>query len=201
MTRMNPQTYQRHVMVAMAIYVAVFLWVWPLAKAAGGEWIKAAYALAPVPPILYVIWLMARRVLASDELEQRTHLVGLGVAAAVASVFGIVAGFLAAAHVLPADGAAAMLVWIFPLMIVVYSLAQGYAAHRYGSSACYEEGLPKAIVFLCAAAAIAALAAYLYWSKGDPEGAATALGMGVGILAGAAFFTILKWWRNRSAHG
>lgn len=199
MTNQAQKRYQIRILLAMAIYVVVLLSVWPLAKSTVEVWLKALYALAPVPPILYVIWLMARRVLASDELEQRTHLIGLGVAAAVVSVFGIVSGFLAAAHVLPPDGAAAMLVWIFPLMIVVYSIAQGYAARRYGSSICFEEGLPLALRFLYAVAICAAVAAYLYWRKGDMEGAGTALGMATGVVLGGALFALLKWWRKRSA--
>src|SRR5215469_7471415 len=148
MARLSEQSHQRRVMIAMAIYVAVFLWVWPLARSADGLWLKTAYALAPVPPILYVIWLMARRVLTSDELEQRTHLIGLGVATAVLSVYGIVSGFLAAAHVFDLDWAAAALVWIFPLLIVVYSATRAWAARRYGGGACDEDGMPRAIQFL-----------------------------------------------------
>ena len=185
-------------MFAMAIYVAVFLWAWPLARSADALWLKTLYALTPVPPIVYVVWLMARRVLASDELEQRTHLIGVGVAAAAVSIFGIVSGFLAAAHVLDADFAAAALMWIFPLLTVIYAIAQAIAARRYGSSACFEEGLPVALRFLYLIVLLAALAAYLYYRKGDMEGASTALGLAIGVVVCAAFFGFLRWMRRRS---
>lgn len=197
MTRHSPQHYQRRTMIAMAIYIVMFLLLWPLARSAGTPWLKAVYALAPVPPILYVIWLMARRVLAGDELEQRTHLIGLGVAAAVVSIFGIVTGFLAAAHVFSSDWAASALVWIFPLLIVVYSAARAWAARRYGGGACDDGGMPRAIQFLYLAVIFAAIAAYVYWRKGDTEDAAMAAGMAAGMLGGAAFFALRQRLRGR----
>lgn len=185
-------------MIAMAIYVAVFLWVWPLARSADSVWLKAAYALAPVPPVVYVIWLMARRVLGGDELEQRTHLIGLSVAAGVVSVYGIVSGFLAAAHVLGADWSAAALVWIFPLLVVVYASARGYAARRYGSGACDDAETSRAVQFLYLAVVFAAIAAYIYWRKGDAQDTGLAGGMAVGMLVCATFFAIRQRLRRRS---
>lgn len=197
MVRLSRQAHQRRIMIAMAIYVVVLLLVWPLARSESALWLKAMYALAPVPPILYVIWLMARWVLASDELEQRTHLIGLGVAAAVVSIFGIVTGFLAVAHVFTLDWAAVALIWIFPLLIVVYSVARAWAARRYGGGACDEDSMPRAIQFLYLAVIFAAVAAYVYWRKGDTEDAATAAGMAAGMLGGALFFALRERLRLR----
>jgi small-conductance mechanosensitive channel len=197
MVRLSQQSHQRRIMIAMAIYVAVFLWVWPLARSTDALWLKAAYALAPVPPLLYVIWLMARRVLAGDELEQRTHLIGLGVAAAAVSIFGIVSGFLAAAHVLSLDWTATALVWIFPLLVVVYSAARAYAARRYGGSACDDVEMSSALRFLYLAVLFAAIAACVYWRKGDADGAGLAAGMAAGMLSCAAFFALRQRLRRR----
>lgn len=198
MVRLSRQAHQRRVMIAMAIYVAVFLWVWPLARSADALWLKTAYALAPVPPVVYVIWLMARRVLGGDELEQRTHLIGLGVAAAAVSVYGIVSGFLAAAHVFDADWSAAALVWIFPLLVVVYASARAYAARRYGGGACEEDDISLATRFLYLAVVFAAIAAYVYWRKGDADGTGLAAGMAVGMLASAVFIAIRQRRRRHS---
>lgn len=195
MVRLSRQAHQRRVMVAMAIYVAVFLWVWPLARSADALWLKSTYALAPVPPVVYVIWLMARRVLGGDELEQRTHLIGLGVAAGAVSVYGIVSGFLAAAHVFGADWSAAALVWIFPLLVVVYASARAYAARRYGGGAC-DEGMPTTVRFLYVAGLLTVAAAYIYWHKGDAESAGFAAGMAAGMLGGALFFALRQRLRR-----
>lgn len=200
MVRLSRQAHQRRIMVAMTIYVVVLLLVWPLARSESALWLKAMYALAPVPPILYVIWLMARWVLASDELEQRTHLIGLGMAAAAVSIFGIVTGFLAVAHVFTLDWTATALIWIFPLLIVVYSAGRAYAARRYGSGAC-DEGAPVAVRFLYVAGVFVVAAVYIYWRKGDVESASFAAGTAAGMLGGAVFLTLRKRLRRGGASG
>lgn len=200
MVRSSRQSHQRRVMATMTIYVVVFLWAWPLARAADMLWLKAAYALAPVPPLLYTIWLMARRVMSADELEQRTHLIGVGVAAAAVSVFGIVGGFLAAAHVFSPDWAAAALVWIFPLLMLFYGASQHYAARRYGGGTCDEGGRSAAISFLYVAALFACIAAYFYFRKGDTDATATMLGMAGGMAVCATAYAIWHRLRGRVTH-
>jgi hypothetical protein len=197
MIRLSPQAHQRRVMIAMAVYVAVLLWVWPLARAAEAALPKTAYALTPVPPLLYVIWLMARRVLAGDELEQRTHLIGLGVAAAAVSIYGIVGGFLAAAHVLTPEASAAALVWIFPLLVVVYAAARAHAARRYGG-ACADADASAALRFLYLAAIFAAIAAWVHLRHGDAGDAGLAAGMAVVMLGCAAFLALRQRLRRRA---
>jgi hypothetical protein len=198
MVQMSRKNYQYRVLAAMAIYVAVLLVVWPLARSAATTWLKLAYALAPVPPILYVIWLMARRVLTGDELEQRTHLIGLGVAAAVLSVYGIVTGFLAASNVWSPHWSAAALIWIFPLLIVVYTATRAYAARRYGGGACDEAGLSREANFLYLAAVFAAIAGYVYWSRGDPRDAGFAVGMAAGTFGCAIVVALWRRLRKRT---
>lgn len=73
MPRLKEKRYQRHVMFAMTIYIAVMALVWPLVRTATSVPLRWQLALAPLPPMLYVIALMARRICASGELEQRTH--------------------------------------------------------------------------------------------------------------------------------
>lgn len=83
MPRITSRRYQRRVMVAMAAYIACMLLAWPLAHTAASLSMKILLALMPVVPMLYVIGAMAQRIRDSDELEQRTHLVALGLATAV----------------------------------------------------------------------------------------------------------------------
>ncbi len=199
MTRLTRQTYDRRVMLAMTIYVVVLLTVWPLARSATDPLTKAAYALTPVLPLFYVIWLMARRILQSDELEQRTHLIGLGVGAAVVSIFSIVSGFLAAAKVMTLDSTSIVLVWIFPLLMISYGIARSYAARRYGGAACDEdESMPAYIRFLFVATIFCLIAVYVYFRGGDEQGVSFALGMAAALAAGAVFFGIRRWQRRRS---
>lgn len=197
MVRLSPQAHQRRVMITMTIYVVVLLWVWPLLRSAGVPWLKTVYALMPVLPILYVIWLMAHRVLAGDELEQRTHLIGLGVAAAVTSIFGIVTGFLAMADIMPADFAGAALVWIFPLMLIVHAAVRSIAARRYGGGACDEDNSLRAASFLYLTALFSAIGAYVYWHKSDTKSAVFALGMAAGMFVCATIFAVRARLRKR----
>jgi len=199
MTRLTEKTHQRRVMAAMAIYVIVFMAVWPLAKSAAESWLKAVYALAPLPPVVYVVWLMAQRVQGADELEQRTHLIGLGISAAITSVFTLVAGFLAAARVVPADWAAAALLWVFPLLMVAYAAGRSLAARRYGTSSMCDEGISTSIRFLYLIVLFAGVAAFLYYLRGDTEGAATALGLVAGVGVSATLFVAVRWLRKRRA--
>jgi len=198
MPRLSQRAYDRRVMIAMAVYVVVFLSVWPLARGAGAPLVKIVCALTPVLPLLYVIGLMAQRILASDELEQRTHLIGLGVAAAVVSVFSIVVGFLAAANLMTLDWTSISLVWIYPILMLSYALARRKAARRYGVAECDEdESMPVYIRFLYAAAIFAFVAAFLYLRAGDVQAVGIMLGMAGALAAGAAFFAVRRWLRRR----
>ena len=104
MPRFQYKHYQRRLMLAMTGYVGFMLLVWPLARTVTSLPLKVLLALAPVLPMFYVIWLMARRIRDSDELEQRTHLIALGVATAAVGALSLVGGFLASAQVVQLDG-------------------------------------------------------------------------------------------------
>lgn len=183
-------------MIAMSVYIALLLLVWPLARETAALPLKILCALAPVVPLLYLIALMARRILQSDELEQRTHLIGLGVATAAVSVFSIVGGFLAASHVITQDVAAIVLLWVFPVLVLAYSIARARAARRYGTTGCEDES-PLYLRFLAAAGLVAAVAAYAWFYKHDDYMAGVALGMACVFALGALFFGWRRWSKGR----
>lgn len=185
-------------MIAMSIYIALVLLVWPLARAAAEPWIKVCYALTPILPLLYVLWLMAERIRRSDELEQRLHLVGLGVAAAVVSIVSLVSGFLAAAKMLSLDTACMVLLWIFPILMITYAAVRGYAARRYGGSACEEDDAPAYVHFLLATGIMSVVAAYAYFRAHDDYFTGMASGMAATLLLAAAFFWIRRRLRLRA---
>ncbi len=134
MARYTRNTYNRRVMLLMAIYVALMLLVWPHARNAVGVPLKCALALAPVLPVVVMVWLMARRVMFSDELEQRVHMVALSMATGAVAILSLIGGFLCAADVLKLDGD--VLIWVFPLLCVVYSGMCGLLGRRYGGAGC-----------------------------------------------------------------
>lgn len=189
MARDNRRSYDVRIMSAMTVYVLMFLSFWPLVRSATETFAKVGFALTPVPPLLYVIWLMAARILRSDELQQRMHLIGLGVATVVISIVSIFAGFLAAAEVLSLDTTSIILVWIFPLLIIVYTIARGYAARRYGGSALCDddERMPAYQRFLFSAAVSLFIAAIVYLRSGGNPAVHIIVAMSIAQVFAAIF--------------
>lgn len=152
MARQLYRRYQLEFLPAMAIYMAVMILLWPQVAKVDALWLKWGLALLPMLPLGLAILAMVRLVLRSDELEQRAHLIGLAVAAALVAFLSMAGGFLAAAHLVKVDGS--ILIWVFPVLILTYAIVRGWAARRMGSSAiCDEENhrigrwlLPLAIV-------------------------------------------------------
>jgi len=174
------RTYQRQVMITMAAYTLILILVWPLARSATELPQKVLLALTPVLPLIYVIWLMGRRIWTSDELEQRTHLIGLGAATAVVSLYSLIGGFLAAAKVLSPSTSAALLLFVFPILMICYGGTRVWVARQYGGDAFCEddEGMPLYLRLLLCAAVFAAIAVWaLLQAKDD---------MAIGVASGAA---------------
>lgn len=198
MKRLTDRAYQRRVSVAMTLYVVAMLGVWPVAKAAPTLWLKASLTLVPVVPMLYVVGLLARKIAQSDELEQRTHLVGLGVAAALVGTLGLVGGMLAASGALALDGTA--LLWIFPLTMAGYGLTRWWVVtRRYGGSMACDDatGWSQPFAFLLVAGLMGAIALFAWWHDHDSFALGTFSGMAASFLVIAAW---LAWrrWRHRA---
>lgn len=192
MSRMDNRRYERHVMLAMLLYMVVLFVANPLLHATRSLPLKVLLALVPVLPVLYVIALMWWRVRDSDELEQRAQLVALGVATALVSAASLVVGFLSAGGVLPLQGD--VLIWVFPALMASYGVAYRLVSRHYGMDAmCVEEGSPwLPWYFGSIGVAFLAFAAYL-WVR---QQAGTALVMAVT----AVFFAGLgAWVRHRRA--
>ncbi len=199
MKRLTERQYQRHISLTMLVYVAVMVLVWPLARTTPELWLKLALAAVPALPMLYVIGLMARKVAQSDEFEQRIHLVALGVASAVLAALSLLGGLLAAAGAVPLDGS--ILIWIFPLMMVTYSVTRWWViTRRYGGSTECESAsswsLPKRLLMVAVLMGVVLLAA---WWHGGLDGMSVGMltGMGAGSLLLAAIETVRRWRRLR----
>jgi hypothetical protein len=196
--RLTERQYQRHVSVTMLAYVGAMVLVWPLARTTPELWLKILLAAAPALPMLYVISLLARKVAQSDEFEQRVHLVALGVASAVLAALSLVGGLLAAAGAVPLDGS--ILIWVFPLMMVTYSLTRWWViTRRYGGSTECEQAtwsLPMRLLLVAALMGVVLLAA---WWRGrlDDLGAGLLAGLGGTSLLLAAIESVRRWRRVR----
>ena len=122
MARMSTRRFNGYVMLLMVAYVALIILVWPLVRNVHGMWWKIALAVSPTVPVTWVVALMARRVMLSDELEQRLHLIALGVATALVGTASLIASFLAMAKVWQGDGSE--LVWVFPALCFIYGFTR-----------------------------------------------------------------------------
>ncbi len=128
MARVSRGKYNLQVAAIMAVYVALMLFEWPLVGKTHDLTVRAVLALLPAAPIVVVIALVVRRIIRADELEQRTYLIALSMAAGIVSVFAVVGGFLILAKVWHASGA--VLFWIFPMLCFAYSIAWLFATRR-----------------------------------------------------------------------
>lgn len=134
MARYTEKQYRRHMFWIMAIYVALMLLEWPQVRHVASLPWKIALALAPAIPVVIVIWLSARRLMHSDELQQRLHLVALSVATGMICALTIIGGFLCASGALTLDGD--ILIWIAPTLSVIYGVTHVWLGRRYGNTGC-----------------------------------------------------------------
>jgi hypothetical protein len=134
MPRYTQKQYRKQVLLLMAVYVAIMFLVWPHVRGASSLPWKFAISLAAATPVIVVIWLMAKRVMHSDELEQRLHLTALSVATGMICSLSLVAGFLCAAGALTLDGD--ILIWVAPSLSMIYGVTHLWLGRRYGSTGC-----------------------------------------------------------------
>lgn len=200
MRRLSDKQYQRQSMLAMAAYVGVMLGVWPLVRTVTGLPLKVLLALAPVLPMLYMIWLMARRIRDSDELEQRTHLIALGAATGLVGALSIIGGFLASAQVWRVDGT--ILIWVFPALMAGYGITRWWVASRYGMSlSCDDESrVPLYQRFLLLALTFGVVA-WCFRRSLDDRSLGTLCGIAAGFAVLGLMIGIARWRRRKHRHG
>lgn len=196
MPRFTEKRYQIRVSLAMVLYVVVLLLVWPMARSSTSMPLKVLLALLPALPVLYVIWQMAQRVWHSDELQQRTHLIALGASTAIVGVASLIGGFLAASGAVKLDGS--ILVWVFPVTLISYYMAQWWVARHYGNDlSCdgRDAGIPLRWRLLI----LAALMALVGWIASRRHDAFDT-GMFMGMAAAAVMVVLVRGviaWRRR----
>ena len=134
MPRFTRKQYRLQMAAAMAVYVALMLLVWPYVRHMTSLPWKVGLTLLVVLPVVVFIWLMAKEVMDSDELEQRVHMVALSTATGVVAALSMAGGFLCAAGVLVLGGD--ILLWVFPALCLSYSAARALFARRYGGMGC-----------------------------------------------------------------
>ena len=123
--------YLREFMPAMAAYVVtLFASVW-LLRHVDEPGLRALVALLPVPAIAMAMRAIVRYIRDADELQRRIELEAVSIATAFVSLGYLAAGFLQSAKVVDIPASAAM-IWVFPLVCLVYGVAKAAVSRRYG---------------------------------------------------------------------
>lgn len=190
MARFTERQYRNQLSLAMVVYMAAMLLVWPLSRTAASVPLKVLLAVVPVLPMLFVIGLMARRISASDELEQRVHLLALGAATALLGALSLVGGFLDAAGVLALRGS--ILIWVFPVTMISYGAVRWWLVRHYGGSAGCEGGSPG--WQLCLLAVLVLMVLGVGWWHGRLD--AFEKGLLFGLAPGVLILLVVSLWRR-----
>lgn len=127
--RVDDRRYLRDVTIGMVVYMLLMLLVWPRAMYLTSVWLKAVVALLPVLPLAWMIRALLHVVLGGDELERRTHLQALAVAAGVVGLCSLALGLLALAKVIGFSAIA--LVMVAPALLLVHVTAWLWLRRRY----------------------------------------------------------------------
>lgn len=191
---MNPvqRRYMREFWPPMLAYILIMLLVWPLVDHVQSTWGRTALALLPTLPVLLVTRALVRLGMGSDELEQRMSLIGLAIAGTAVGTLCLAGGFLVAAKVIRLDGTA--LIWVWPVMMLLYTLGRGWAARRYGGGwgmACNNDGLAGYWqLWICAA--VFGLILLLGWSALSDWQRGLLSGLTASLTVGALLMTIFR---------
>lgn len=122
--------YLREIMPPTVGYlVAVLLSTW-LLKRVDEQWLRALVALLPVPPIALILRAIVRYIRDTDELQQQIELAAVSIATALVSMLYLTGGFLQVAKVIDIPAGMAM-IFVFPLICVVYGVAKVAVSRRY----------------------------------------------------------------------
>jgi hypothetical protein len=87
---------------------------------------RVIVALAPMIPIVFMILSFLKYLNGIDELQQRIQLLSIGFAAGATSLLTFSYGFLEGVGVPPIS-----LLWVFPIMILLWGLGLAFISQRY----------------------------------------------------------------------
>ena len=122
--------YLREFLPPMVGYMVALMVSLTLLKRIEADWLRAIVALLPLPPIAFAMRAIVRYIRDTDELQRQIELEAVSIATALVSMLYLAAGFLQAAKVIDIPSSAAM-IWVFPLVCLVYGLAKILVARRY----------------------------------------------------------------------
>jgi hypothetical protein len=131
MSKIPPEvgrTYFRRFIVAGVVYTLLTLARGFLLRqnAIDSTAVQALISVLPVLPVVYAMFAYLRFLRGVDELQRRIHLEAVGFSLALTSIITLTLGFLEDVILQPIS-----MVWVMPLIIVLWSLGLAIANRRY----------------------------------------------------------------------
>ena len=110
--------------------LALFLSMWLLRRGIEPVPLRALVAVLPVLPLALMMRAALRYLREIDELQRRIETEAIGIASLLVSLLYFAGGLLQKARVIDLDAAAGM-IWVFPLLCLVYGIAKMVLTRRY----------------------------------------------------------------------
>lgn len=122
--------YMKRVWPACAVYLLTVIATMGTVQLVSSQALRALLSVLPVIPIAWMMYAMVMYLREVDEMQRRIEAEAICVAALVTSMAYLTGGFLAAAKVFQ-PSAASVMIWVFPVMMLVYGTAKMVITRRY----------------------------------------------------------------------
>ena len=123
--------YVRALIPIMVFYsLALFASTWAIKQGIPSLPVRAVVAVLPALAIVMMMWAALRYLREIDELQRRIETEAIGIASLLVSALYFAGGLLEKAKVLSFDAGAAM-IWVFPLLMLVYGVCKYILTKRY----------------------------------------------------------------------
>ena len=116
--------------ILIAYSLILFFSGWMIKRGIESIPLRALVALLPVLPLLLLLRLALRYLRETDELQRRSEIEAIGIAALLVSRVYFGGGLLQQAKVISLN-AGVVMIWVFPLIMVFYAIAKFFAVRRY----------------------------------------------------------------------
>lgn len=110
--------------------LALFLSIYWIKRGIESVPLRALVAVLPALAIVLMMRAALRYLREIDELQRRIETEAIGIASLLVSVLYFAGGLLQKAEVIDIDSAAAM-IWVFPLLCLIYGIAKMILTRRY----------------------------------------------------------------------
>ena len=123
--------YVRALIPIMVFYsLALFASTWAIKQGIPSLPVRAVVAVLPALAIVMMMWAALRYLREIDELQRRIETEAIGIASLLVSALYFAGGLLEKAKVLSFDAGGAM-IWVFPLLMLVYGVCKYILTKRY----------------------------------------------------------------------